>query len=130
MNREQNMVKEFHKKFGFTISEAPTIVDTELGLVRHKHTLEEMGELENAILEGDIIKIADALGDLLYFIYGTGVAYGIPLGSVFKEIHRSNMSKERPDPTVYIDAKAVKGEDYSPPNLNTLFISNNGKEKE
>ena len=121
MNPEQEMVKEFHKKFGFTINDNPTVVDTKLGLVRHNHTLEEMSELEQAILKGDIIKIADALGDLLYFIYGTGVAYGIPLGVVFEEIHRSNMSKDRPDPTQYVDAKAVKGENYTPPDLTSLL---------
>lgn len=122
------MVKDFHRKFGFTINEAPTLVDTELGLVRHKHTLEEMLELRNAIIEGNLVRIADALGDLLYFLYGTGVAYGIPLGSVFEAIHRSNMSKERPDPTQYVDAKAVKGDNYIPPDLTSLLSLTQEKE--
>ena len=62
----------------------------------------------------DLIKIADAIGDILYFVYGDAVAYGIPVIPVFNEIHRSNMTKS---PCLDKDGKAVKGLDYSPPNL-------------
>ena len=63
------------------------------------------------------IKIADALADLLYFIYGTAVAYGIDMESVFLEIHRSNMTKIRPAGGG--DKKAVKGSTT----LNLLSLS-------
>lgn len=121
MNKEQVMVREFHKKFGFTINEKPTIISSELGNVRQKHTLKELEELQEAMDSKDIVEIADALGDIQYFLYGTAVAYGIDMEPIFAEIHRSNMTKERPDPTQYIDAKAVKGPNYSPPNLRYIF---------
>jgi len=119
MNKEQTMVKKFHRKFGFTINEIPTKIPVELGKIRHKHTLKEMGELEIAIHSQNLIKIADALGDLLYFVYGTAVAYGIDMEPVFLEIHRSNMTKERPFGGG--DAKAAKGDNYTPPDLTSLL---------
>jgi len=121
MNREQKMVYSFHEKFGFTLNISPTPIDPELGKVRHFHTEKEMDELLGAIEDENLVKIADALGDLLYFIYGTGVAYGIDLEPVFAEIHRSNMTKQRPDSTQCTDAKAVKGVDYSAPNLESII---------
>lgn len=128
MNQEQKMVREFHKKFGFTINNNPTLVENELGLVRHRHTMEETTEYLLGILKGDIVAIADALGDLLYFIYGTAVAYGIDMEPIFAEIHRSNMSKDRPDPMKYVDAKAVKGDRYSPPDLESIIRNSSLKE--
>ena len=127
MNRQQKNLKEFHEKFGFTINKVPTLIDKELGLVRHKHTSKELDELEKAIKEDDLIGIADALGDLKYFIDGTGVAYGIDLEEIENEIHRSNMTKDRPYPFQYVDAKAVKGKNYSPPNLKAIIESQTKK---
>lgn len=113
------MVWDFHAKFGFTRNLVPTLIDTELGLIRHKHTLEEMEELKKAIEAQDLMGIADGLSDVLYFIIGTGVAYGIPLEDVFSEVHRSNMSKERPPGGG--DAKAVKGKDYFKPDIASII---------
>jgi len=119
MNREQQMVWDFHTKFGFTRNMTPTLIDPELGLIRHKHTLEEMHELEMAIKSDDLVAIADALGDVLYFIIGTGVAYGVPLARVFSEIHHSNMTKDKPEGGG--DKKAMKGRKYIPPNIESII---------
>lgn len=121
MNKEQEMVRSFHEKFGFTLNTYPTLIDSELGKVRHFHTEKEMDELLIAIENENLVKIADALCDILYFTYGTGVAYGIDLEPIFTEIHRSNMTKQRPDPIQYVDAKAVKGEAYSPPTIESII---------
>lgn len=122
MSEQQEKVKDFHRKFGFTLNETPTHIPIILGQLRHKDTLKEMEELRKAILSDDLVKIADALGDVKYFIRGTAAAYGIPIDRVFDEVHRSNMTKERPPGGG--DAKAVKGKDYSPPDLS--FILNEG----
>ena len=37
--------------------------------------------------------VADALGDLLYVVLGSAVCCGIDIEPIFREIHRSNMSK-------------------------------------
>ena len=85
MNDEQEMVWGFHAKFGFTGNLVPTPIDPKLGLVRYGHALEEVEELKRAMMSGDLVAIADSLGDALYFIIGTGVAYSIPLEDVFAE---------------------------------------------
>ena len=115
MNKEQEMVRDFHRKFGFTINDRPTLIDFELFKVRHEHTLSEIQELKDAYDHRDMAKIADAIGDAVYFLKGTAVAFGIDLEPIFEEIHRSNMTKDRPEGGG--DAKAVKGPNYSPPSL-------------
>src|SRR4029453_6442141 len=56
--------------------------------------------------------IAKEVADLLYVVYGTAVSYGIDMAPVFREVHRSNMSKvggyKRED------GKWVKPATYSP----------------
>jgi len=105
MNKEQKMVLDFHRKNGFTINESPILIDERLWKIRHDHTLDELEELQVAHHQGNLVGVADALSDLIYFLYGTAVAYGIDLEPVFDEIHRSNMTKDRPSG----DRKAVKG---------------------
>lgn len=61
-------------------------------------------------------EIADAIGDLLYTIYGTAVAYGLDAQRIFDEIHRSNMTKLI-DGKKDSHGKQLKGPSYSPPNL-------------
>ena len=56
--------------------------------------------------------IAQEIADLLYVVYGTAVSFGIDMEPVFREVHRSNMSKvggyKRED------GKWVKPATYSP----------------
>jgi predicted HAD superfamily Cof-like phosphohydrolase len=81
---------------------------------------EELQELKQAQKREDIIWIADAIGDLLYVVYGCAVAYGIPAQQVFDEVHRSNMSKFI-DGHRREDGKWIKGPSYSPPDLRKVL---------
>ena len=38
-------------------------------------------------------EVIDALGDILYVVYGAGVTFGINLDEAFRIVHESNMSK-------------------------------------
>ena len=93
MNPEQTMVQEFHKAFDITIKTTPQLPTVKDGDLRVALIQEELRELELAIHTGDLVEIADGLGDLLYVVYGAAVTCGIDLQPVFAEIHRSNMSK-------------------------------------
>merc|ERR1712232_474376 len=42
---------------------------------------------------GDMVETVDALGDILYVVYGAGGAFGINLDQAFDLIHKSNMTK-------------------------------------
>lgn len=113
-------VQEWHQKFaaGQHVS-MPQLRGPGTAAFRHRLINEELGELVEAMLEGDVVGIADALGDLLYVVYGTGDAYGFDMDAVFAEIHRSNMSKMGANGTAvyYPDGKVKKGPYYEPPDL-------------
>lgn len=78
---------------------------------------EEVRELDEALAERDIVKIADAIGDIAFVLVGTAVTYGIPFDAVLAEVYRSNMTKDNtPD-----EAKLVKGPGYEPPRIAGLL---------
>lgn len=90
-------VVDFNKKFGATTHDVPQthifdndpkLVDLRMNLIR-----EEAQELEDAVQDKDIRETVDALGDILYVVYGMGDAIGVNMDHAFKLIHESNMSK-------------------------------------
>jgi len=89
------LVAEFHRTFKHPIVETPAIPDERRCKLRVALIAEELKELEVAILEKDIVAIADALCDIQYVLSGAVLEFG--LGSKFKalfeEVQRSNMSK-------------------------------------
>lgn len=84
---------------------------------------EEVGELRQAALAGDIVGIADALADIVYVAYGSACVYGIDLDAVLDEVHASNMTKLGADgcPVRRADGKVLKGPDYRPPDIGRVL---------
>ncbi|MCK4828775.1 hypothetical protein KA005_74275 [bacterium] len=118
MNRHQKMVLEFHRKMGFTINDVPTIISEIQIKDRSEITREELGEIDEAFKLKNMVKLCDAITDTLYAVYGTAVACGIDIEPIFAEIHRSNMTKTPPNRST---GKAIKGEEYSPPDIESLI---------
>lgn len=135
-------VRKFHEAFGHPVAPAPTPGDGALRELRVKLIAEELGELcvalgvkldltcdglrcdflAEAVAEDDavdLVETADALADLDYVVQGANLVFGLPARQVFKEVHRSNMSKLGADgrPVKRADGKIMKGPDYSPPNI-------------
>ncbi len=56
---------------------------------------EELKELQEAVNDGNMVEIADALCDLQYVLAGAVLEFGLggQFKSLFDEVHRSNMSK-------------------------------------
>ena len=108
----QEMVERFHRLFDIVVQERPGLVDERTRLLRERLIQEEFDELKEAMEKADLPAIAKELADLLYVAYGTAVSYGIDMETVFREVHRSNMSKiggyKRED------GKWVKPPSYSP----------------
>lgn len=90
-----NLVAEFHKTFKHPILEAPGIPDENRCKLRVALIAEELKELEVAILERDIVEVADALCDIQYVLSGAILEFGLgeKFKSLFEEVQRSNMSK-------------------------------------
>ena len=87
---------EFHKAFGLKHEKKPqtdTFDDKKLVDLRVSLIEEEVGELKDAIKQRDFTEVIDALGDILYVVYGTGSSFGIDLDKAFSLIHDSNMTK-------------------------------------
>jgi len=55
--------------------------------------IEELAETVGALAMCDDVELADGLADLEYTMLGTAVTFSIPSRQVFKEVHRSNMTK-------------------------------------
>jgi len=118
MDRQQEMVAEFHGAFGHPIAEVPHLIDMELAKNRAKWTKDEIErEFLEAIGDYDIVGAYDALIDGLYFIYGTAVAMGLDLEPGFLVVHRANMAKLGPNGEKIVDAdgKVQKPEGWVPP---------------
>ncbi|MBX7070146.1 MAG: hypothetical protein K1X38_12220 [Microthrixaceae bacterium] len=115
-----DMVAEFHRAFALPIATAPGLdVSDDLLALRRELIDEERRELDEALTAGNLIGVADALGDLVYVIYGAALTFGIDLDAVIAEIHRSNMTKLGDDgrPVVRDDGKVLKGPRYEPPDV-------------
>ncbi|MCY4562022.1 MAG: nucleoside triphosphate pyrophosphohydrolase family protein [Flavobacteriaceae bacterium] len=117
-----SLVTEFHKAYGLDNNKSPTIsLSKEIVSLRHRLMKEETQEYFQAASKGDLVETVDALGDMLYILCGTIICHGCQdlIEDVFKEIHRSNMSKldENGNPIYRKDGKVLKGPGYSPPKL-------------
>lgn len=66
-----------------------------------------------------LVEVADAIGDLLYVVYGAALTFGLPAREVFAEVHRSNTTKLDDDgnPIGRHGGKITKGPNYSAPEL-------------
>ncbi len=112
MIEQQRMVEEFHRRFDILIGAAPVAPDEATKALRVKLIQEEFDELREALGQQDLSSVAKELADLLYVVYGTAVSCGIDMEPVFREVHRSNMSKVGGHKRA--DGKWVKPPWYSP----------------
>ena len=119
MAHEQTMVEDFHRTFDIVVHSTPTVVDGRTRGLRVQLIQEEFDELKEALTAEDLSSIAKEMADLLYVVYGTAVSYGIDMDPVFREVHRSNMSKvggyKRED------GKWVKPATYSPARIEPIL---------
>lgn len=89
------LVAEFHRTFKHPILSKPTIPDEVRCKLRVALLAEELKELEVAILEKDLVGVADAFADLQYVLSGAILEFGLAdkFKELFEEVQRSNMSK-------------------------------------
>jgi predicted HAD superfamily Cof-like phosphohydrolase len=135
MNNEQaslslaqtiHYVKAFHEAFKLPVRHEPTAMLSEQELtLRFNLMKEENEEYLEAAQNGDIVEIADALGDMLYILCGTINAHGLQhkIAEVFEEIQRSNMSKldDNGEPIYREDGKVMKSANYFKPDIRSIL---------
>lgn len=117
-----NAVGKFHTTFGMRVEKQPkmNIPEGEMDL-RHRLMAEENDEYLEAVKAGDMVEVADALGDMLYILCGTILTHGMQdvMSDVFQAIQDSNMSKLGADgkPIYREDGKVMKGPHYFKPDI-------------
>lgn len=125
MKQKINSVGEFHEVFKIGNADKMTLVDEANYTLRYNLLKEENEEYLEACKKGDLVEIADALGDLLYITYGTILKHGLQhkIEEVFDEIHRSNMSKldENGKPIFREDGKVLKSNKYFRPDIKKIL---------
>src|SRR5262245_64125019 len=121
MSDEQHMVAEFHRAFDIVIGSAPSIPDEATCTLRVNLIQEEFNELREALVQRDVEAVAKELADLLYVVYGTAVSCGLDMAPMFREVHRSNMSKVGGHKRA--DGKWIKPPDYSPARLQPILAA-------
>ncbi len=119
-------VETFHNSFGIKNKYSPTHeISKAEGKLRFDLMREENEEYLEAVQNGDLIEIADALGDMLYILCGTMLKHGMQdkIQPVFEEIQRSNMSKldVNGNPIYREDGKVLKSELYFKPNIKAIL---------
>lgn len=126
MKRKINAVALFHESFGLGVSK---VMRADLGPQKNQLRFDLMDEENKEYLEaakrGDLIEVADALGDMLYILCGTILEHGLQhkIEEVFNEIQRSNMSKlgANGQPIYREDGKVMKGPNYFEPDIEKIL---------
>ena len=126
MKSKIDAVALFHQSFGLGVS---SVMIANLG--HQKNSLrfdlmdEENKEYFEAAQRGDLVEVADALGDMLYILCGTILEHGLQhkIEEVFNEIQRSNMSKlgANGQPIYREDGKVMKGPNYFKPDIEKIL---------
>lgn len=119
-------VRTFSDAFNIPWSNTPTTALTsDQVALRHRLMEEENNEYLEAAKAGDMVEVADALGDQLYILCGTILSHGMQgvIEDVFNEIQASNMSKLGSDsrPILREDGKVLKGPNYFLPDISTIL---------
>jgi len=89
-------VEEFNTKFGKLNNQTPTIPNQKDSEFVYNFVLEEVEELKDAYLKGDIVGVLDAILDITYVSLGNGaMTFGLKdkILAGYAEVHASNMSK-------------------------------------
>lgn len=118
----QDLVRVFNEKFQRPTRDEPTTnidakeVDSMRRLLR-----EEFNELDRAMREGNLAKIADGVGDVIYVALGVALQYGIDADLAIHAVHDSNMTRQAPHGTGSSSEKVPRGDDYVPPDIDGVL---------
>ena len=81
------------RSFPNGITQEEILKNPDLIELRNALIAEEFNEFKQAINDKDITEMRDAIGDILYVVYGAAQTFGFDADADFATIHNSNMSK-------------------------------------
>lgn len=123
-----DLARELHEHFDLDRPEVLTPPDDDLLRLRWrliKSEYEEVNtEFENLLAakrfqeqHAVMMDLAKEFADLRTVLEGAAVSFGIDLEAVYREVHRSNMTKQRAKD----GGKLVKGDAYSPADVEAVL---------
>lgn len=132
-------VTEFHEKFGIDYKGKPRELSDDILDFRHKRLLEEVSEIEEAmmlldrgisfldqsrIVEG-LEKKLDGLVDLVYIALGTAHLHGFDFDAAWQRVHAANMAKASARDFMHLSKyknpnDVIKPPGWQPPDLRDL----------
>lgn len=114
------MLTEFHAAAGDEIPQQPQFPSTKTVNFRKRLIKEEcVIELNQAIRNRDIVKVADAIADGIYVLVGTALAFGLDIDPILEIVHKSNMAKfpNGKGRRRKSDGKVLKPAGWTPPDI-------------
>lgn len=125
-------VKNFMEQADQKVRDYPTgVIEKKEAFLRIYLHMEEMSELNDAIRKRKVLKIADGLADVCYVVFGTALAFGIPLWRVLKLVHENNMTKLKSKINRREDGKIEKPENFEPVDLvEVIYVNSTEKGKD
>ena len=89
-------VRQMLKKYGFPHRSTPKAPEDHHEMVdRAKLMQEDLDEFAMGAVDGDVVRMADALVDIVYAAKATAVMLGLPWGALWNDVHLSNLKKVR-----------------------------------
>lgn len=108
-------VGDFHRRIiGVLPPPSPTLNSPQFLIERFRFMQEELDEFLAAGFDGDMVKTADGLADLIYTALGTAYRMGLPMNSIWTAVHSANMRKV-PAATSRMLTDAAKPHDWVGP---------------
>jgi predicted HAD superfamily Cof-like phosphohydrolase len=126
MKEQLDKLVEFHTTGDVYLREKPAgDIPPSVSELRINLLEEELDEYRQAVKDGDLVAVADALTDLMYVLLGTYVSHGLQghAEALFDEVHRSNMTKfsDAGHTIRRKDGKVLKAGAFSPPDINGVL---------
>ena len=122
MSLEQQVI-QFNATYKKDMSGVPRLPTEPESTLMNNLIMEELEELNEAIDNGDIKEVADAIADILYVTAQQATTLGFPVDALLREVQRSNMSKLGADglPMYREDGKVLKGPNFSEPDIMSVL---------
>lgn len=113
MRNLMNDVTAFHVVTDSPVATELTVPPWDRRALRFSLHRQEYEQVQKALLDNNLVEIADGLADLIYVLVGTAIEYGMPLDRIWDEVQRANMSKV--DPVTGKVIKDSQGKVLKPP---------------
>lgn len=132
MNPMLTALLEFNQAFEIPTLDTPGLGTEELAALRIKLLREEVEEYAQAVADGDLVEVLDALADIGYILAGSVLNHGLHhlYDEAFAEVHRSNMAKLVDGKVLRReDGKVMKPEGWTAPDLARILAEHTGEDK-